>query len=497
MTESALPRLRFSVPSAALRDRIADAHPCAVHPDDMETLEAFVAHADLPGAHAIVRVRPVSGPWRLSEHRVVGREGDALVIDVVDVTERERDLDLDAQAEAYWRAVLRNSHESVAVVDPRTGRITYASDQLGHLLGRDADALVGSRALLHVDRRDLPLVRDLVAGWETDALARTVELRLRRRDGGSAWTEVVVSDARADTAVGAFVVNIRDIQDRKQAEEQLRASEHLFRVLVQHLGDGAVVVAEDGAMTFATERAAESLNASVDDLVGSALELNETAHGYVLGFGPVADPPSPRPRLPLDARGPGGRWFHVDGHDLTDDPTVRATIVVLRDITDGRVRVERLRRQVEQDALTGLLNRRGLVERLDGLLERGRSIAIGFLDLDGFKQVNDTHGHAAGDAVLRAVAARLRRCLRPGDEVARLGGDEFVVVLVDAPREAELAELTERIGAALVGTYTTDAGTVEIGVSAGWSVAEVGASAEDALRRADRRMYEQKRRGRL
>lgn len=494
MTETGFSRLRFSVAASAQRERIAIAHPGTVHPDDLETLEAFLAHANVPGAHSIVRVRLTPGSWRLGEHRVVANDDGVLSIDVLDVTDRERDLDLEARAEAYWRAVLRNSHESIVVVDPVSLRITFASDQLGALLDRDPAGLVGSRAAAHVDRRDVSTVRSLFAPWAPNEPARTAELRLRRRDGGTAWTEAVVSDARDDEAVGAYIVNIRDIEDRKHAEEQLRASEHLFRVLVQHVGDGAVVVGEDGAMNYVTERAAASLGATVGELVGRAFELRETPEGFLVGHAPVDRAAGSRPRLPLEAMAPDGRWFRVVGHDLTDDPIVRATVYVLRDITDGRTRVERLRRQVEQDPLTGVLNRRGLIKRLESLLETGRSVAIGFLDLDGFKKVNDTHGHAAGDAVLRAVAARLSRSLRPGDEVARLGGDEFVVVLMDAPQDAELIELADRVVGTLVGTYTTDAGTVEIGVSAGWSVAGAGSSAEDALHRADRRMYEQKRR---
>ena len=493
MNPPALPAVTFRVTISTDRGFVAHAHPWAVHADDIETLDALVAHADLDDAHAIVRARVDGGAWRLVEHRVHPEGDSAVSVAAWDVTDREYGRDREAVADAYWRAVLRNGHESIVVVEPSTLRITHATHQLGDLLGVDVAQLVGRWAPWYVDRRDLPVVRTLAAGWDHEGEgARRAEVRLRRADGTAGWIEAVVSDARADDAVGAFVVNIRDIGDRKLADDQLRASEHLFRVLVQHVADGAVVVDADGRMRFVSERAAVSLRASVDELTGRVLEIAAGPDGPLVR--PARGLTGALPSLPVDARGPDGRWFHVTGHDLTDDPVVNATVLVLRDITDGRSRVERLRRQVQQDALTGLLNRRGLVDRLTGHLETGRAVAVGFLDLDGFKAVNDTHGHAAGDAVLRAVAARLRRCLRPGDDVARLGGDEFVVLLVDAPGEAELVELTERIVSVLVGTYTTEAGTVEIGVSAGWSVALPNVPAEEALRRADRRMYEHKRR---
>ncbi|MEZ5246333.1 MAG: diguanylate cyclase [Acidimicrobiales bacterium] len=465
-----------------------------LHPDDAEGLDALIAHVDVEDAHAILRWSD-GDRWRLVEHRVDRRLADgSTLLTRADVTLREQLRERAGRDDAYWRAVLRNGHESIAVVEPEGFTITHASDHLASLLGVASDELRGSRALWHVDPRDLPEVRRLFEKAAGEDGPHFTELRLRRPQGEPVWMEAVLSDATADPAVRAYVLNLREIGDRKAAEEQLRSSEHLFRMLVHHLADGAFVVDHTGHIAFVSERAAEAVGRTVEGLRGAPVPLVSTPEGLELVSHDPVGPPVPLSQLPAEVRGPRGRWFHLTGHDLRDDPIVSGWMVVLRDITDGRVRVERLRREASQDPLTGLLNRRGLESRVADHLERGRSVGLGYLDLDGFKAVNDVHGHAAGDALLCSVAERLRRCVRPGDEVARFGGDEFVVAFVDLPSDGELVEMTNRVVRSVAGTYATAHGPVDIGVSAGWSVAGAGIEVADALARADYRMYEQKRR---
>lgn len=465
-----------------------------LHPDDADGLDALIAHVDVEDAHAILRWAD-GDRWRLVEHRVEARLPDgATRLTRVDVTQREQLRERAGRDDAYWRAVLRNGHESIAVVEPERLRITHASDRLASLLGTTPEALRGSRAAWHVDRRDFDEVRRLAARAALGGGPHTAELRVRRRRADPVWMEAVLSDATDDPAVRAYVLNLREIGDRKAAEEQLRSSEHLFRMLVHHLADGAFVVDGEGRIAFASERAAAALGRSVEELRGDFVPLVETSDGLELVAGDIGAPQVPMTVLPAEVRGPRGRWFHLVGHDLRDDALVSGWIVVLRDVTDGRVRVERLRREAEQDPLTGLLNRRGLEERIVKHLERGRTVGLGYLDLDGFKLVNDSFGHATGDALLCSVAARLRRCVRPGDEVARFGGDEFVVAFVDLPSDSELVEMTNRVVEAIAGTYSTDCGPAEVGVSAGWSVATPDVDVAEALARADHRMYQQKRR---
>ncbi|MEO9214669.1 MAG: diguanylate cyclase [Rhodanobacter sp.] len=163
---------------------------------------------------------------------------------------------------------------------------------------------------------------------------------------------------------------------------------------------------------------------------------------------------------------------------------------------------ERQTHLATHDDLTNLPNRRALDRYLETVLahaqRRGRRLAVGLLDLDDLKPINDSHGHAVGDQILVEVADRLRKVLRGVDYVARLGGDEFVLVLENLEQEADLDDLLERIGASLQRPMTIDGRVLSIGASLGIAMysSEAPASGEQLLRRADQAMYQVKSRKR-
>lgn len=461
-----------------------------VHPDDVEHLAALIDLADRFEAHVIVRVDDGAGDWLLVEH-TARREGDAVVLQRTDVTRREHRRLRVSRTESYWRTILRNGHEAILVLDPGSLGIRHASDHLATLIGVEPEVLQnrpGADLVVEDDRATFLEAIDALD--EADGRV-TVELRLQLEAGDPAWFEAVISDARADAAVEAVVVNLRDIGDRRQAEDRLRASEQLFRVLLGHLADGALVVDHDHTVRFASDRVAEVVGRSVDGLVGRPLPLAIDGGHVVL----TDDPAAPRAGwcdLPSEIVGASGRWYELSVHDLSDDPVVDGRVVVFRDVTDQRRADERIRIELETDPLTGLLNRRGLEARVGALHRSEEALQLAFLDLNGFKDVNDTYGHAVGDDLLRRVAARLRGITRSSDLVSRLGGDEFVVVSGATP--ADPVAMRRRLIDQLAGEYRLGDHTVMIGVSVGWSSTGDGLSFTDALRAADRRMYDDKRR---
>ncbi|MFD1839456.1 diguanylate cyclase (GGDEF) domain-containing protein [Paracidovorax cattleyae] len=148
------------------------------------------------------------------------------------------------------------------------------------------------------------------------------------------------------------------------------------------------------------------------------------------------------------------------------------------------------------DALTGAANRAGLARRAEAALEAGEPFTLMLLDLDGFKAVNDTHGHAAGDAVLVALVQRLRALLRDGDLVARLGGDEFAVLLAGAPPRTALADKARAMANAVVSPLGFEGRNLAVGLSVGIARHPGdGRTLESLLRAADAAMYASKRRG--
>src|SRR5690606_34273085 len=173
------------------------------------------------------------------------------------------------------------------------------------------------------------------------------------------------------------------------------------------------------------------------------------------------------------------RIVHCNGQSIVDeDGNILGAVVAVHDITPLKFAQQRLLELAQQDALTGLPNRTVLTDETELALlaaeRNGTDVGLLFLDLDGFKRVNDEHGHDVGDELLRVAAARLRQNVRRDDLVSRLGGDEFVVLLRDLRPHESPEEVRERITTALGAPYSIGALRLWVGVSAGYALAEPG-----------------------
>ena len=199
------------------------------------------------------------------------------------------------------------------------------------------------------------------------------------------------------------------------------------------------------------------------------------------------------------------RWLSITSSPIhAADGTLLGSVAAMTDVTHQRELEDRLRAAALHDPLTGLPNRALLVDRLEHALRAGRRsgepVTVLFCDLDGFKAVNDTHGHAAGDQVLAEVARRLSAAVRPGDTVARLGGDEFVLLCPGAQTAEAAAAIATRVEHALREPVRLAGGaTARVGVSVGVAVSGVAVPGaderpEDLLTRADEGMYAVKQR---
>jgi len=261
----------------------------------------------------------------------------------------------------------------------------------------------------------------------------------------------------------------------------------------------------DFTVTHANTRAAAMLGLSSEHMVGQRLcVLAPTIReaGFLPNFVRVAET-----GVAAEGVTPGleptiqGRWLH---HQLV--PVDDGLALITRDITEQRDAAHQLEQQARQlaelarvDTLTGLPNRRHFEEHLRQATERAaRSaapLALMFIDLDGFKQVNDNLGHEAGDALLMAVAERLTYAVRRVDFVARLGGDEFVVVLEAAGEVADRAAQCERVIAALSAPHVLAGRRVQATPSIGIAVWRAGEALDSLRQRADAAMYAAKRAG--
>jgi len=321
---------------------------------------------------------------------------------------------------------------------------------------------------------------------------------LIRLDGSAVHIEAAGRPISFGGRQGALVV-ARDISGRRTSEAKVRAAEEKFRAAFQNAPTGMAIM--DRAGMFLDVNAAlarlfgRRLAALHGDLIWHHLhpEDSERVRGdfdrLVEG---VEDDISGTFRYRTGSGGEG--WVHASVSALIGQ---KSFIVHLVDVTQQKNTEYDLHRKATHDPLTGLPNRGLVLHKLGAALRSLRTepgqVHVLFVDLDGFKQVNDVHGHAVGDRVLRAAAERMRGALRPTDTIGRLGGDEFVVILKALPQEVPAEEIAHRLAQAVAAPVAFEEGIVNVRASIGQaSTDDPDYPAARLLGAADANMYKVK-----
>lgn len=313
---------------------------------------------------------------------------------------------------------------------------------------------------------------------------------------------------RLPVAVARALADAENSRSRREAEELLRISEARFRSILEHAPIGVGVVALDGRFIEANHSFCALTGYTREELLS-------------LTFGEITHPEDRERALSLARRLLNGEinlsqmektllrkdgktvWVQVTTSLLRDsDGAPLNFIAQIEDVSERRRNLEEIRSLAYYDVLTGLPNRRLLLDRLGQALAQAqrhqRALAVMFLDLDRFKEVNDSLGHDAGDELLKIVAQRLILCVRSGDTVSRQGGDEFVVILSEIAQQEDAQLVAEKILETLMEPAVVQGRRINITTSIGIAVHSVG-SENDAMRllkKADLAMYEAKRAGR-
>ncbi|EQM77138.1 ammonium transporter [Stutzerimonas stutzeri] len=356
------------------------------------------------------------------------------------------------QIAEQYNKVIRALQDAVAktqsiVRDIRDGIVTYSHDGILTSCNPGAERLFGLPAEEIVGQ---PFQRFIIEG-NGSLLPKTsgdlkAEMMLRGRNGAAFPAELTAS--RGGSTEDAFVCMVRDITERRQVEEQLFAEKMLAQVTLASIGDGVITTDRAGRVRY--------LNPSAERLIGwqqaaaQGLVLDEvyrlfdetTGAPLRSAFGPALRRRSDRQER--TERAPG-ILHRRDGSQLAVQDAVApirdvngviiGTVLTFRDVTVTRQLARKLTFQANHDNLTGLVNRSAFERRIESLLRERTSgeHVLCYMDLDQFKVVNDTCGHAAGDELLRQLGQLLKGRVRGSDMLARLGGDEFGILFIDCP----------------------------------------------------------------
>lgn len=306
----------------------------------------------------------------------------------------------------------------------------------------------------------------------------------------------------------AYQVVVHDLTPQRHAEAAQRRAEQFFTTVVSQLDEGVVVIDKDGRIESANPAARRIFGYDAEDLIGTHIYdiplclLDTNAQPMPSSWYPVirtlaTGETVSRFVFGLDRPDGQRRWLSANSRLLNPDDPDSPAVSSFSDITEYRASRRQLEYQATHDPLTGLANRALVLSRLAGALGTSETQPVSnvlFIDLDGFKAINDTLGHAIGDTVLQIVAQRLQRGLRSDDIVGRIGGDEFLVLLSGRTRGDDLDTLITRLRQTMAEPIIARGHRIQIEASIGITPLHSGdhRSPEAVLHDADLAMYRAK-----
>jgi diguanylate cyclase (GGDEF)-like protein/PAS domain S-box-containing protein len=473
-----------------------------------ETLEAFALQDPAPS--------PLDAPVRIGERDHVVRlfrTDDGIGVGILGPALQR--VGGGPSCSLYER-VLRSLNEMVVVtiaepIDSPGPVIVYVNDAFLRTTGYRREEVLGRspRMLQAPDADPEPRrqFREKLSSWQ----AGRVEIDNYHKDGTKYWVEIDFSPVADETGWFTNWVSVQSVvTDRRAVQQILQDSEERYRLIAENSSDVIVSFAADGMVTWVSPSLTLTLGWSPEEWVGerfidfvhpddldglfAARRRMKDAELQLVDGPWVA-------RFRIRARDGRYHWIETHARDSVDEAHHAVGVAASFRVVDTEVRVEgELERRARFDDLTGLLKRDEALERLDAAAGQhrrtGSELAVVFCDIDLFKCVNDTHGHAAGDELLRSMASRISDCIRSNDTVARMGGDEFLVILDGVHTLEEAAMLAEKMRTESAEPVSTPEGLVSATLSLGVTLAGSGEDADAVIARADRAMYIAKESGR-
>jgi len=444
-------------------------------------------------AHGVMRQYVTNRtPWRDSDGNIIGIIGVAR--DVTDKVRAERSL---RTSEERYRQLVEHSPEAIIV--HRNGTLLYINKTGAAILGgEDAESFIGRPLTDFVHPDSHQRLADAVLAREGGEFStKPVEYQVLTSDGSIADVEAL-SVGVEHNGVPAVQTVLRDVTARRAAESALRDREARLHLVMHQIPAVLWATDRNGLFTSALGAGLNAIGLQAEQLIGTHVREH---------FGAPGDNESESSAISTALRGDSaafelawaGRSFACSVEPLrTPSGEIAGTLGLAVDITERKILETQLTYRAFHDPLTGLANRALFRDRVMHSLSRigrGRHVAIVFLDLDDFKTVNDSLGHAEGDRLLAAVGSRLVGAVRSHDTVARFGGDEFAILLEDMVSTEEALDVVSRIEESLRAPIGLRGREVNVTASVGLAHALPGDAADDILRNADVAMYNSKEAG--
>jgi len=413
-------------------------------------------------------------------------------------------------SEARFRAMSDASPLGIFVSDA-TGECVYTNEAYHKISGLNLEQTLGTNwcMAIHPDDR-----QRVLREWRQAALGEAAfqsEARFQRADGSVVWARLNAAAMFDGQHARGHVQTVEDISDRKVAEDALFEEKERAQVTLNSIGDAVLTTNLPGNVTYLNQVAELMTGWSRGDAVGRPLsEVFRIVDGVTREAAPNPAQRAIRENrtvgLAADSillRKDGGESAIEDSaapiHNR--DGQVVGAVIVFHDVSESRAMAQKMAYLAQHDFLTGLPNRALLTERLSRAIgqarRHGKRVGLMFLDLDYFKHINDSLGHALGDILLQRVAERLLSCIRDTDTVCRQGGDEFVILLAEIEQASDAVPVAEKLLAAVAEPCPIAGHELHLSLSVGISIfPDDGRDADEVMKNADTAMYHAKANGR-
>jgi diguanylate cyclase (GGDEF)-like protein/PAS domain S-box-containing protein len=413
--------------------------------------------------------------------------------------EQDREKEVLRLSEERFRTLVEGGNDIIAIVSD-AGQVRFISPSVQPVLGFSADEVIDRHInqLIHPD--DWEGAAAVLAQADGSASV-SVEFRFRHKDGRYRDIELIGRNLMSNPVVAGIVLNGRDITERKRTEDQLRLTAKVFSNTLE----GITITDADGNISDVNEAFCNISGYAREELIGQnprMLQSGQQSRSFYEAMWQT---------ILTSGHWAGEVWNRKKNGDIYAEWLSISSIAneagqvthyagIVSDITLIKHHEKQLEHIAHYDALTGIPNRALLGDRMKQATARTareqNMMAVCYLDLDGFKPINDTMGHEAGDRVLIEIAKRIQETIRGGDTVARLGGDEFVILLAGLQRGDECSQTLNRLLAIIAEPIVTMSRPVMVSASIGVSIYPLDdEDADTLLRHADQAMYVAKQSG--